>query len=160
MFAKRDLQDLMETVSQLPIQTFKYSDGKTKIVIKKDSPVSEPQKYKKALVNAVPEETTELQTPQPQISTQAEAVQESPKSDLIPITAPMVGTFYRYAEQGGSPLVQVGDKVTAETVVCVLEAMKLFMEIKARVSGEIVEIVAEEGRLVEYGQTLFLIKPE
>jgi acetyl-CoA carboxylase biotin carboxyl carrier protein len=149
LFDKRDLQELMETVSRLPIQTFKYSDGSSKIVIKKDKQIKEE-------AVSAQEEAICLQT-----ASTSEALSEEPlKPGLLAITAPMVGTFYTVAEQGGTPLVQVGDKVTGETVVCVLEAMKLFMEVNARVSGEIVEIVAEEGVLVEYGQTLFWVKPE
>jgi acetyl-CoA carboxylase biotin carboxyl carrier protein len=160
LFDKRELQELMETVSRLPIQTFKYSDGSSKIVIKKDTPASAPKKNQDQQIKeetvSPQEKTTGLQT-----ASTSEALSEEPlKPGLLAITAPMVGTFYTVAEQGGTPLVQVGDKVTGETVVCVLEAMKLFMEVNARVSGEIVEIVAEEGVLVEYGQTLFWVKPE
>ncbi|RKI99464.1 biotin/lipoyl-binding protein, partial [Butyricicoccus sp. 1XD8-22] len=58
------------------------------------------------------------------------------------------------------PYVKVGDKVSDETIVCIVEAMKLFNEIEAEVKGEIVEILVKDGQLVEYGQPLFLVKPE
>jgi acetyl-CoA carboxylase biotin carboxyl carrier protein len=72
----------------------------------------------------------------------------------------MVGTFYKAPEPGKPPYVQVGDKVSKNTVVCIVEAMKLFNEIEAEVDGVIVKVLVEDGQLVEYGQPLFLVKPE
>ena len=74
------------------------------------------------------------------------------------ITAPMVGTFYAAPAPDAEPYVKVGSKVKKDTVVCIVEAMKLFNEIEAEVEGEIVEILVENGQLVEYGQPLFLVK--
>ena len=73
------------------------------------------------------------------------------------INAPMVGTFYKSPSPEEDAYVQVGDKVTNESTVCILEAMKLFNEIQ-EVSGEIVEILVEDGQMVEYGQPLFKVK--
>jgi acetyl-CoA carboxylase biotin carboxyl carrier protein len=70
----------------------------------------------------------------------------------------MVGTFYRAPAPDAPPYVEVGSKVTEKTVVCIVEAMKLMNEIEAEVAGEVVEILAENGQLVEYGQPLFKIK--
>lgn len=81
------------------------------------------------------------------------------KSDAFhEIVSPMVGTFYRAPAPDADPYVQVGDRVNKETVVCIVEAMKLMNEIEAEVEGEIVEILVENGQLVEYGQPLFLVK--
>ena len=70
----------------------------------------------------------------------------------------MVGTFYKSPSPEESAYVQVGDSVSNETTVCILEAMKLFNEIQAEVSGEIAEILVEDGQMVEYGQPLFKVK--
>ena len=70
----------------------------------------------------------------------------------------MVGTFYAAPSPEDAPYVQVGDQVQPSTVVCIVEAMKLFNEIEAEVSGEIVEVLVEDGQLVEYGQPLFYVK--
>lgn len=84
---------------------------------------------------------------------------EAPQTDnLQTITAPMVGTFYKSPSPEENPYVQVGDQVSANTTVCILEAMKLFNEIQAEVTGEIVEILVEDGQMVEYGQALFKVK--
>lgn len=79
---------------------------------------------------------------------------------LHKIVSPMVGTFYRAPAPDADPFVKPGDRVTEKTVVCIVEAMKLMNEIEAEVKGEIVEVLVENGQLVEYGQPLFLVKTE
>lgn len=74
------------------------------------------------------------------------------------IRSPMVGTFYRRASPESAPYVQVGDSVGTETVVCILEAMKVNNEIKAELSGQIVEIFVEDGQPVEFDQPMFRVK--
>ncbi|MHB1629817.1 MAG: acetyl-CoA carboxylase biotin carboxyl carrier protein [Bacilli bacterium] len=74
------------------------------------------------------------------------------------VKSPMVGTFYRAPAPTAPAYVEVGAKVTEKTVVCIVEAMKLMNEIEADVRGEIVEVLAENGQLVEYGQPLFRVK--
>src|SRR5207249_8728133 len=94
---------------------------------------------------------------QPAISEAAEAAAD-PDANLQKILSPIVGTFYRSAGPDKEPYVQVGDTVTTETTVCIVEAMKLMNEIQAEVSGEVVKIYAENGQPVEYGQPLFGIR--
>ncbi len=74
------------------------------------------------------------------------------------ITSPMVGTFYRAASPESPSFVEVGQEVNAETVVCIIEAMKVMNEIKAEVSGVIAEVVAENGKPVQFGQALFKVR--
>ena len=74
------------------------------------------------------------------------------------ITSPMVGTFYRAGSPDSSPFVDVGTKVTEDTVVCIIEAMKVMNEIKAETSGVIAEVVAENTKPVQFGQVLFRVR--
>lgn len=74
------------------------------------------------------------------------------------IKSPMVGTFYRASSPDVAPYTEVGAKVSPKTIVCIVEAMKLMNEIEAETTGEVVEILVENGQLVEYGQPLFKIK--
>jgi len=74
------------------------------------------------------------------------------------ITSPMIGTFYSSPSPDSDPFMAVGDRVGDDSVVCIIEAMKVMNEIKAECSGEIVEILVENGEPVEYGQPLFLVK--
>ncbi len=91
----------------------------------------------------------------------AEALQQPvPKKDnLVEISSPMVGTFYRAATPGAEPQVEVGDPLDPETAVCVIEAMKIINEIKAEVTGKVVEVLVEDGEPVEFGQPLFKVLP-
>jgi acetyl-CoA carboxylase biotin carboxyl carrier protein len=74
------------------------------------------------------------------------------------ITSPMVGTFYRAASPEAPSFVDVGQEVNEDTVVCIIEAMKVMNEIKAEVSGVIAEVVAENGKPVQFGQALFKVR--
>jgi len=75
-----------------------------------------------------------------------------------PITSPMVGTFYRSSAPDAEPFVQVGARIKPESRLCIIEAMKVMNEIKSEVSGEVLEILVENGEPVEFGQPLFLVK--
>ena len=90
---------------------------------------------------------------------QAPAPPAEAAEDLIEITSPMVGTFYRSPAPDAEPYVRVGDVVHEDTVVCIIEAMKVMNEIKAETEGTIVEITAENGEAVEFGQVLFKVRP-
>jgi acetyl-CoA carboxylase biotin carboxyl carrier protein len=83
----------------------------------------------------------------------------SPDGTLT-IEAPMVGTFFRAEAPGAKPYVEVGSRVEPDTVVCLIEVMKMMNSIRAGVSGRIVEVCAENGALVEYGQLLFRVEPD
>ena len=79
-------------------------------------------------------------------------------SNLRDIVSPMVGTFYRAASPESPVFTEIGKSVSEESVVCIIEAMKVMNEIKAEISGEIVEVVAENGKPVQFGQVLFRVK--
>ena len=87
----------------------------------------------------------------------------APKADadegLVAITSPMVGTFYAASDPESPPYVTVGTTVAKDTVVCILEAMKVFNEIQAEVDGTIEKVCLENAAVVEFGQTLFLVRP-
>lgn len=89
------------------------------------------------------------------------AIIEAPAatSNLITIKSPMIGTFYRATSPDKPPLVNVGDEIKPGTVLCIVEAMKLFNEIESEYSGRIVKILMENAKPVEYDQPLFLIEP-
>ena len=88
--------------------------------------------------------------------TSEETAGEDP--DLAYVTSPIVGTFYRSSSPDVDPFVSVGDIVDKDSVVCIIEAMKLMNEIEAEASGEIVSVFVENGHPVEYGERLFAIR--
>ncbi len=95
-------------------------------------------------------------------TTISETAPSTPQSVESPlhreIVSPMVGTFYRSGSPDGPPFVDVGKTVTEDTVVCIIEAMKVMNEIKAETSGVIAEVIAENGKPVQFGQVLFRVR--
>jgi acetyl-CoA carboxylase biotin carboxyl carrier protein len=92
----------------------------------------------------------------------AAAAVAGPAADdkMLVITSPMVGTFYRASGPDAAPFVKVGDRIGPEKTVCIVEAMKVFNEIPAGVSGQVVAILVENGAPVEFGQPLIKVDPE
>jgi acetyl-CoA carboxylase biotin carboxyl carrier protein len=93
-------------------------------------------------------------------SPESEDLSAAERDGLHPIRSPLVGTFYRAPAPGDDPYVEVGDRVKAGEVLCIVEAMKLMNEISSDVSGEVVEVLAENATGVEYDQPLFYLRPE
>jgi acetyl-CoA carboxylase biotin carboxyl carrier protein len=144
------------------------------VAMMKDNDLSEfsmEQDGLKIRIKRGPEEfqqTVTLPPPVPAQSTAAPAPVQPPASaapatvappaDINHITSPMVGTFYLSPSPDAPPYVEVGQEVDPETVVCIIEAMKVMNEIKAEVKGVITEIVAENAKPVEFGQKLFAVR--
>jgi acetyl-CoA carboxylase biotin carboxyl carrier protein len=95
----------------------------------------------------------------PPAAAPAAAEPARPAKELVPIKSPTPGTFYAAPSPNAEPFVRVGSRVTPATVVCVIEAMKIFNEIQAECSGVITEILVENQQPVEYGQVLFRVDP-
>jgi acetyl-CoA carboxylase biotin carboxyl carrier protein len=170
MLKIHELREIIKLLDQSSIQEFELENEGTKVTIKKG--FAEPQvtfvqsKPVEVSTPAVVQASTAVAEPQqpvvkvPEVAAPAPQVLVEDESQLHKIVSPMVGTFYSKPEPGAPAYVKVGDKIKPDSIVCILEAMKLFNEIEAEVSGEIVKVLADEGQLVEYGQPLFLVKPE
>ena len=89
-----------------------------------------------------------------------QTLQPAEQEKVIEIKSPLVGTFYAQPSPDSEPFVELGSRVEPQTVVCIIEAMKVMNEIKAEISGRIVDVVAINGEAVEYGQVLFKVKPD
>jgi acetyl-CoA carboxylase biotin carboxyl carrier protein len=85
---------------------------------------------------------------------------QSTEEGLVEVKSPLLGVFYRAPKPGEPPFVEVGGKVAEETVIGIVEVMKLMNSARAGVAGEVVEILAENGELVEHGEVLMLVRPE
>ena len=111
-----------------------------------------------------PAQSSQAQPQTPESKPEPEEKKEEKKKEveedenLTEIKSPMVGTFYRAPSPDSPPYVEVGDMVKSDTVLCIVEAMKLMNEIKAECSGKVMEILVENGQPVEYGQPMFKIK--
>jgi biotin carboxyl carrier protein len=88
-----------------------------------------------------------------------EPAKPPPSEGRLTIPAPMLGTFYRAEAPGKPPFIEVGAKVEPDTIVCIIEVMKMMNSVPAGVSGTVAEVVAENAQLVEYGQPLFRVEP-
>jgi len=160
MLKVQELREIIRLVDQSSISEFCYEKDDSKIKIKKQvAVVAEQPASQKVVETPVVEEKKETVTvkevPKKQATT--EVVEDSDDS-LVEIVSPMVGTFYRKPSPEDDAYVNEGSKVTDNTIVCIVEAMKLFNEIEAEVQGEIVDILVGDGELVEYGQPLFKVK--
>lgn len=160
MLKIEEIHELIKLIDDSTIDEFTYENEGAKIKLKKNKEVVQQVAAQApvAPVQAAPAQ----QAPKAQAPAQTEApAQEAAASEnLHKITSPMVGTFYASSSPEADPYVTAGSKVKENTVVCIVEAMKLFNEIEAEVKGEIVEVLAENGQLVEFGQPLFLVKAE
>lgn len=165
MLKIQEIRELIKLIDQSSIDEFTYENEGSKLLLKKGADISAAQA---SLLTQRPAEAA-VPAAQPQASPaapketekQPEAKEESQENaNTVKITSPMVGTFYASSSPDSDVYVSSGSKVKEDTVVCIVEAMKLFNEIEAEVKGEIVEVLVENGQLVEYGQPLFLVKPE
>jgi acetyl-CoA carboxylase biotin carboxyl carrier protein len=142
---------------------FQLEVGELKITVSKGEPIpinSAPQTLAAAPVAAPP--APARPAPAPAATSQppsAEPKKAAIPEGLVPITAPLLGTFYVAPEPGAPPFVKVGETVTEDTTVGLIEVMKVFNSVRAAVKGTIVEVVAQNGQFVEFGQTLFIVKP-
>ena len=144
-----ETEDLKITVKTPP-------KGKTTETIVQQIPVQSPMMPQMQMPAPTP--TTAAPAPAP-VTTKQETSPNDDESKYITIKAPMVGTFYRKPAPDKPVFVNVGDEVKEDTVICILEAMKLFNEIEAEVTGKIVKVLVDDATPVEYDQALFLVDP-
>ncbi len=170
MLKMHEIREIIKLIDQSGITHFELDNEGDKLLIRKENlqplqqqivtqvaplvtAASAPVEVKNNVVEA--EKVTEQKTEEVAVTTNLDD-----EAGLIKITSPMVGTFYEASNPTAKPYVSVGDSVDKNTVVCIIEAMKLFNEIEAEVKGKIVKVLVDNGQLVEYGQPLFLVKPE
>jgi acetyl-CoA carboxylase biotin carboxyl carrier protein len=149
VFDVRRVRRLVELMQEFELAEIDLRQAEQRIRLRKDQdPVIVPGGYP-AMPPAAPAAVPAAPTPVP-------ATAESAAGQFI--ISPMVGTFYASSSPDSPPFVKVGDQVGPESVVCIVEAMKVFNEIPAECSGRIVAVLVENGAAVEYGQKLFRVE--
>ncbi|MBW3042588.1 acetyl-CoA carboxylase biotin carboxyl carrier protein [Prochlorococcus marinus] len=155
-----ELHRLLATLAESDIQEFRLEGEDFCLEVKRNlglpsESIASPKKIT----------TEEIDPPLPQRKIEASAAPSTPppsvpgsRSDLVEVTAPMVGTFYRAPGPEEPPFVDIGSRISVGQAVCILEAMKLMNELESEVSGEVVEILVENGTPVEFGQVLMRLK--
>ena len=154
-----DVLHILKLIDESHFDYFQLEVGELKITVSKGEPI--PLAGQPAPV-VVPAAATAAK-PAP-VAGPAAAAPQAAKPAAIPegmvaITAPLLGTFYVAPEPGATPFVKVGQEITQDTTVGLVEVMKVFNSVRASVKGTITEVVAQNGQFVEFGQTLFLVKP-
>ena len=158
-----DLDRLIEKISTSDIQEFSLEGEDFKLEIKRNlfdqnlltNNSTKNNSLEKQIITSQSTSSDNIT-----LTSNPEVPQVAPpgRSDLIDITSPMVGTFYRAAAPEEDPFVDLGSKITIGQTICILEAMKLMNEIESEFNAEIVEILVENGTPVEFGQVLMRVK--
>jgi acetyl-CoA carboxylase biotin carboxyl carrier protein len=162
------LEQLLFFMSKHGLEEFEYAHGDLRIRLKKaiTPPTAAPSRALPASSEVVMPGTTAQAVPAaseaaPTVASEPStpAPPASPADDLHVIKSPIVGTFYAGSNPEAAPFVKVGDPVEIGQTVCIIEAMKLMNEIEAEISGEVAQILVENGQPVEYGEPLFALRP-
>jgi len=154
----KQIQDLIRFVAKSGVNEVSIEQNEFKITIKTNQPntVSAPAPH---YVVAAPEQPV-IHTAPPVEAVPAPVAAANDDSKYITIKSPMIGTFYRSASPDKPMLVNVGDEISTGSVLCIIEAMKLFNEIESEISGRIVKVLVDNSSPVEYDQPLFLVEPK
>jgi len=151
------LNQLLDKLAESDIQEFRLEGDDFRLEVRRNLPVMATA-TQMVPVAAAPAPAVEVKT-QSESSSAAPPAAAGTRSDLVDVTAPMVGTFYRAPAPGEPAFVEIGNRISAGQTICILEAMKLMNELEAELSGEVVEILVDNGTPVEFGQVLMRVKP-
>ncbi len=157
-----DLQELVTALSQSDIVELTLKSADFELTLRKPGAMVSASAPAPAASRALEEAVA---SPPPMVEPMAPPPPAAPAtppgkgSDLLSITSPMVGTFYRSPAPEEPAFVGVGDRISSGQTVCIIEAMKLMNELEAEISGEIVEILVENAQPVEFGLNLMLVRP-
>jgi len=155
MIKLEELQALVQLMVDNDLTELELRDGEESVCLKRGGPSVV------AAAAAAPTAAVQSGAPSPGVEAPAPAPPAEVEDDgLVAIESPMVGTFYASPDPDSPPFVQVGSSVTPETVVCLVEAMKVFNEVKAETTGVIERVLVKNGEAVEFGQPLFLVRPQ
>ena len=150
------IKRLIKIMKENELVEIEIKHGDDKISLKR----SQPQVVVGQPITGVPVVGPDSAVVSPSPQGQAGTGAAGPTEDLEEIKSPIVGTFYATASPDSEAYVEAGSHVDPQTVVCIIEAMKVMNEIKAEVSGTITEILVDNGQAVEYGQVLFRVKAD
>ena len=151
----KDIKAIIDLMKENDLSVFEMEKDGFKLKLEKAGSASAPMLAPIALPTLAPAAAAGAGT---SASADAPASAKSDGPPLREITSPMVGTFYRAASPESAAFADVGKEVNEDSVVCIIEAMKVMNEIKAEISGVIAEVVAENGKPVQFGQVLFRVR--
>ncbi|MEP6646202.1 MAG: acetyl-CoA carboxylase biotin carboxyl carrier protein [Saprospiraceae bacterium] len=165
----KEIQELLKLVNRLELAEFKYKQGETEFSVKTKYYHHRSVDFGSSMMPSPSISHAPVHNPSTQQSAPAKTNAESegngnapaapPKDNLIEVRSPIVGTFYRSSSPDKPSFVKPGDSIEVGSVLCIIEAMKLFNEIESEVTGKLVKIMVEDASPVEYDQVLFLVDP-
>ncbi|MBP2078229.1 acetyl-CoA carboxylase biotin carboxyl carrier protein [Oceanobacillus polygoni] len=159
MLKVQEIREIIQLIDQSSITEFTYEVEGASISLKKAGNENVAIVSDAAIQQAKPvQEKPQAQVVEQPVNPEVQPAATNTANYDHEIVSPMVGTFYAASSPESDPFATKGSSVEANTIVCIVEAMKLFNEIEAEISGEIVEVLVENGELVEYGQPLFRVK--
>jgi acetyl-CoA carboxylase biotin carboxyl carrier protein len=148
----KEIKELIALMRKNDLSVFKMEKEGFKITLKKGTD------FQPVITTVAPAAIPAAPAAAAAVSAHDASVEPKETSNLREITSPMVGTFYASPSPEAPPFVTVGQEVTEDTVVCIMEAMKVMNEVKAECHGIIAEVTAESGKPVQYGQVLFKVR--
>ena len=155
----KEIQDLIKFVSKAGVNEVEIEQKDFKITIKTAAEVDRQYVVQAAAPMAMPVAAPAVAAAPAPVAAAPAAEAPAENSNLITVKSPMIGTFYRASGPDKDPFVQVGQTISKGDTICIIEAMKLFNEIEAEVSGKIVKVLVDDATPVEYDQPLFLVEP-
>ena len=157
-----DLNHLIEKISSSDIQEFYLEGEDFKLEIKRNLISKQQTIQNQSTISELNQEHDNQIIKNDNFSSSppesSPSVAPPGRSDLLDITSPMVGTFYRASAPGEDPFVEIGSSISVGQTICILEAMKLMNEIESEFNGEVVEVLVDNGTPVEFGQVLMRVK--
>lgn len=156
----QQIRELLAAIAQTDVTEFSLKSDAFELTVKKGGGVAQPMIVADTAVTPMPMAVPNPIAPPPVVipeTTPPPTV--STNTNWVEVTSPMVGTFYRAPAPDEPPFVAIGDTVTPNQTVCIIEAMKLMNEIEAEATGKVMEILVENGESVEFGQPLMRIEP-
>lgn len=155
----KDIQNLIKFVSKAEVSEVRYKTKDFEITIKTPLGGNEGSYVPQQVAYQATPQTAQTSIASTSAPEKSDSETTTDNSKYVTIKAPMIGTFYRKPSPDKDAFISVGDEISPGKVVCVIEAMKLFNQIEAEISGKIVKILVEDSTPVEYDQPLFLVDP-
>ena len=149
----KTIKELVSMMSEHDLVEIKIVDGDSKIHLKRPNPQASAP-----IMTQVPMQQAPAMPVAAPVAAAASVATAPTVDDTPTVESPIVGTFYTAPSPDSDPFIKVGDRVTADTVVCIIEAMKVMNEIKAEMDGIVEQICVSNGEAVEFGQALFKVK--
>lgn len=154
-----EIKELIQVVMETGVAELEVRRGEDSVRIRRSASATDLVYAGQPAPVATPTAAVPAAVPLP-AAPSTQAAEPASEANLITVKSPIVGTYYDAASPGSAPFIKVGDTIQPGQVLCIIESMKLMNEIEAEVAGVVVSKLVENGRAVEYGETLFTVRPK